>query len=250
MSVVSTPQSGYPPGHVAIIMDGNGRWANRRARPRAYGHIRGVSRIKPIVDYASKSGIRVLTLYAFSTENWNRPQAELSVLWRLLKKFLQREIDALDRNGIRLKVIGEVWRLGSDVRDVLLPAIERLSKNSGLVLCFAVSYGSKREIATAVSKILDVISVENRRPSIEEMENLVSNHLWTSDLGSDSNVDLLIRTSGEKRLSNFLLWQSAYAELSFLDVLWPDFSVDHFKQCLSDYGKRERRFGEVGIQRS
>lgn len=249
MSVVSTRQTGLVPSHVAIIMDGNGRWANRRGRPRAYGHVRGVSRIKPIVDYASNCGIKVLTLYAFSTENWNRPQAELSVLWRLLKKFLQREIDALDRNGIRLKVIGEVWRLGLDVQEVLLPAIERLSRNSGLVLCFAVSYGSKREIAAAVGKILEGVLAKGGQPSVEEIEKLLSSHLWTSDLGSDSNVDLLIRTSGEKRLSNFLLWQSAYAELSFLDVLWPDFSVEHFKQCLSDYGQRERRFGEVGSQR-
>jgi undecaprenyl diphosphate synthase len=230
------------PRHVAIIMDGNGRWAQRRHHPRVYGHIRGASKIKPIVREANRLGIKALTLYAFSTENWSRPEAELKVLWKLLKKYLQREVDELDRQGVRLHVIGEIERLDDDVREVLDGALKRLSGNTGLQLVFAVSYGSRRELSRATRLFAEDCAAGRRKPD-EMNEELMNRYLWTSQLGGLSDVDLVIRTSGEKRVSNFLLWQAAYAEFYFTDLCWPDFGIQNLKEAIEEYSSRDRRFG-------
>lgn len=235
------------PNHVAIIMDGNGRWAQKRGHPRAFGHIRGASRIRPIVEHAQALGIRALTLYAFSTENWNRPQAELDALWKILKKFLAKEEKTLAKNNVRLRVIGEVERLGLDVRQVLDPVLERLSSNTGLQLTFAVSYGSQREIVRAARLFAKDCLTDERK--VDELdEGLFDRYLWTGDLGPLSRVDLVIRTSGEIRISNFLLWQAAYAEFYFTDVCWPDFGPSHLDKALASFQKRDRRFG--GLNKS
>lgn len=232
------------PKHVAIIMDGNGRWAQRRGHPRVFGHVRGSARVKAIVREADRLGIQALTLYAFSTENWNRPQGELQVLWRLLKKYLRREEESLMRENVRLRVIGEVERLSPDVRAVLDPVVERLSKNTGLQLTFALSYGSRRELVRASRLFAEDCQRGLRRP--EEMsEELMARYLWTAELGELADVDLVIRTSGEVRVSNFLLWQSAYAEFVFTDLCWPEFSPAHLESAVHDFVGRERRFGGV-----
>lgn len=233
------------PRHIAIIMDGNGRWAQRRRHPRVYGHIRGSSRVKPIVREADRLGIKAITLYAFSTENWSRPDTELSVLWKLLKKYLIREIEELDRQNVRLHVIGEVERLGGDVREVLDKSIARLSGNTGLQLTFAVSYGSRRELVRA-AKLFAADCVAGKRKPEEMSEALMDQYLWTSTLGDLAQVDLVIRTSGEKRVSNFLLWQAAYAEFVFTDLCWPDFGPEQLREAIRDYASRERRFGGIG----
>ncbi len=230
------------PKHVAIIMDGNGRWAQRRHHPRVFGHVRGSSRVKSVVREADRIGIKALTLYAFSTENWGRPQGELKVLWSLLKKYLIREQENLMAENVRLRVIGEVDRLDPDVRAVLDPVVEKLSGNTGLQLTFALSYGSRREMVRAASLFADDCVSGKRRP--EEMsEALMNRYLWTADLGELADVDLVIRTSGEVRVSNFLLWQSAYAEFIFTDLCWPDFSPKHLEAAVNEYSNRERRFG-------
>ena len=230
------------PKHIAIIMDGNGRWAQRRHHPRIFGHVRGSSRIKPIVREANRLGVKALTMYAFSTENWSRPDAELSVLWKLLKKYLLKEAAELDCENVRLRVIGEVERLSPDVREVLDPVIRRLSKNTGLQLNFAVSYGSRREISRAARLFAqDCLSGRVNPDDIDEES--FGRYLWTADLGRLSEVDLVIRTSGEKRVSNFLLWQAAYAEFVFTDLCWPDFTPEHLKLAIEEFSRRERRFG-------
>ncbi len=225
-------------------MDGNGRWAQRRGYPRYFGHVRGTSRVKNVVREASRLGVKALTLYAFSTENWSRPDEELSVLWRLLKKYLIREVDELARENVRLNVIGEVERLDPEVRKVLFAAIDRLKNNTGLELTFALSYGSRRELTLAAQRFAEDC-VSGIRHSGELTERLMSQYLWTSILGELSEVDLVIRTSGEKRISNFLLWQAAYAEFYFTDLCWPDFGPDDLKQAVEEYSTRERRFGGV-----
>jgi len=226
-------------------MDGNGRWAKRKHRPRIFGHIRGSSRVKPIVKEADRLGIQALTLYAFSTENWLRPESEVKVLWKLLKKFLIKEKEDLKKNNVRLNVIGEVERLGSDVREVLDPVIQELSVNTGMRLNFAVSYGSRRELVRA-ARLFASDCKQGRKNPDDMNEELMNSYLWTSSLSEYSDVDLVIRTSGEKRISNFLLWQAAYAEFIFADVFWPDFSPLHLKAAIEEYSRRERRFGGIG----
>ncbi len=235
------------PRHVAIIMDGNGRWAQRRGHPRVFGHIRGSSRIKPIVRAANKLGIKALTLYAFSTENWKRPEAEKQVLWRLLKKYLQKEGPELNRENVRLNVIGEPERLDPEVRAILDRTIQMLSKNTGLQLTFALSYGSRRELARA-AQLFAKDCVEGRRQPHEMSEELMNQYLYTTPLGDLQDVDLVIRTSGEKRISNFLLWQSAYAEYTFPEISWPDFGPEQLEQAVNEFAGRTRRFGATGEQ--
>jgi len=235
------------PRHVAIIMDGNGRWAESRNRPRIYGHIRGASRVEPIVREASRLGIEALTLFAFSTENWSRPGPEIDLLWRLMKKFLVRRIDELDRNKVRLSLVGEVERLPKDVRNVGEAAVRRLAGNTGLHLSIAVSYGARAEILRAVKQFSVDCTLGIANPN-ELDEKKFESYLWTSALGSSSDVDLVIRTSGEFRVSNFLLWQSAYAEYVFLDLNWPDFGPAELHQALREFASRRRRFG--GVQTS
>jgi undecaprenyl diphosphate synthase len=229
---------------VAIIMDGNGRWAESRRRPRVYGHIRGATRVKQIVTAAKNMGIQALTLFAFSTENWSRPEGELRVLWKVLEKFLKREVEALHRQGIRLRVIGEIERLDPSVRAVVDGAVERLKGNTAFELVLAISYGSQTELARAARLFAEDVVQGKRRPD-EMTPELLETYLWTGCLGSLSKVDLLIRTSGEMRVSNFLLWQSAYAELLFVRQNWPDFTAELLAKAVREYGSRERRFGNV-----
>jgi undecaprenyl diphosphate synthase len=236
------------PQHIAIIMDGNGRWAQRRGHPRVFGHVRGSARVKDIVKEASRLGVKALTLYAFSTENWSRPEGERRVLWKLLKKYLTRDAEELHRQNVRLRVIGEIDRLGGDVRLVLDRVIDKLSANTGLQLTFALSYGSRREIARATQLFAEDCVAGKSRPELMS-EELMQNYLWTSGLGQLAEVDLFIRTSGECRVSNFLLWQSAYAEFVFVDRCWPDFESHDLRLAIEEYSRRDRRFGGLGKSR-
>jgi undecaprenyl diphosphate synthase len=232
------------PRHVAIIMDGNGRWATARGYPRFYGHIRGAARVKEVVRFSREAGIKALTLYAFSTENWKRPEEELSVLWKILKKYLRREVNELKKQGIRLHVIGEIDRLPRDAGAELREAIEVLSMGREMELTFALSYGGRSEILSA-ARALAQDAAKGRLDPASVTEADFAARLFTADLPDRGDVDLLIRTSGEKRISNFLLWQSSYAEFDFPDVQWPEFTVDEFRKSLEDFSSRKRRFGGI-----
>lgn len=232
------------PGHVAVIMDGNGRWARARGYPRFYGHIRGAARVKEIVRATRERGIRALTLYAFSTENWRRPEAELEVLWKILRKYLKREVAELKKQGIRLHVIGEFERLPPDAVRELKQAIEELSGGGRMDLTFALSYGARSELVNAARRIAEQARLGNIEPR-EITEDTVTANLWTAGLDRGGDVDLLIRTSGEKRLSNFMLWQCSYAEFDFPEVQWPDYTVEEYVKSLEAFGARKRRFGAV-----
>ncbi len=225
-------------------MDGNGRWARARGYPRFYGHIRGATRVKEIVRASRERGIRALTLYAFSTENWRRPEAELEVLWKILRKYLKREVAELKKQGIRLHVIGEFERLPPDAVRELKQAIEELSGGDRMDLTFALSYGSRSEIVQAVRTIAERVGSGTLEPRAIT-EETVSESLWTASIGHDGDVDLLIRTSGEKRLSNFMLWQCSYAEFDFPEVHWPDYTVSEFLKSLEAFAARKRRFGAI-----
>jgi undecaprenyl diphosphate synthase len=232
------------PKHIALIMDGNGRWAKSRGYPRFYGHIRGAARVKDIVKASREKGVKALTLYAFSTENWKRPEQELSVLWGLLRKYIKREIKSLKENGISLHVIGEIDRLPLEAKNELKKAIEILAPGTEMKLTFALSYGGRAEILSATRSIAEQVKSGNLNlDQINESE--FEKHLWTSSLGELSNVDLLIRTSGEKRLSNYLLWQCSYAEFDFPETSWPDYSVVEFEKSLENFRVRNRRFGGI-----
>lgn len=232
------------PQHVAIIMDGNGRWAEGRGHTRVFGHVRGSARVKEIVREAGRIGIRALTLFAFSTENWKRPTTEVRVLWKLLHKYLDKEIDELNREGVRLRVIGEVEKLDPLAREAIERAIRRLESNTRLQLNLALSYGSRAELLVAARRFAeDCLSGVKRPENLTEVE--LSRYLWTAPLGKLGDVDLVIRTSGEKRVSNFLLWQAAYAEYYFTDVPWPEFRGTHLKKAVEDFSCRDRRFGAV-----
>jgi undecaprenyl diphosphate synthase len=218
-------------------MDGNGRWADRRGHRRVFGHIRGSKRVKAVVREAERLGVQALTLYTFSTENWNRPEAELQVIWKLLKKYLLSEMAELHKNNVQLHVIGEVERLSPDLREVINTTVNHLSKNTGLHLTFAVSYGARTELVRAAKLFAEDCVNGHAKP--EEMnEQFMRRYLWRGE-----DVDLVIRTSGERRVSNFLLYQAAYAEFFFTDVCWPDFSPAHLREAVADFGSRERRFG-------
>lgn len=222
--------------HVAIIMDGNGRWAQMRSHERVWGHVRGSLKVSEIVEAASDLNIKALTMYAFSTENWCRPQSEVRVLFKLLHKFLLKERAKILKNKICFKIIGDIADLPADTKE-LIWALESETKNAtGLKLSFAFSYGSRDEIVKAVN-----MAVKNN-PSSDITEEMLSKELMTSNLG---DVDLLIRTGGDQRISNFLLWQIAYAELYFTDSKWPDFTVSEFVKIIDEVKKRERRFGSI-----
>lgn len=225
-------------------MDGNGRWAERRGKPRFFGHVRGASRVKGVVQEAERLGVKALTLYAFSTENWSRPEQELSVLWKLLRKYLIRETEELNRRNIRLHVIGEVERLDRDVQTIVERSVQRLSNNTGMHLTFAVSYGSRKELVRA-TRLFARDCLEGIRSPDQMTDDLMQQYLWTSCLTPHSDVDLVIRTSGEQRVSNFLLWQAAYAEYVFTNECWPDFLPENFAQAISNFQARDRRFGGV-----
>ena len=222
--------------HVAIIMDGNGRWAKQRLRPRIWGHVRGSSVVSDIVQAADDSGIKSLTLYAFSTENWSRPKDEVSTLFKLLRKFLQREKNRILANNIKFRVIGDIQNLPPETK-LMIKDVEDLTKNStGLNLTFAFGYGGRSEIIKAVNDF------SQKNPGQLLTENELSHYFYRPEIG---DVDLMIRTGGEKRISNFLLWQIAYAELYFTDTKWPDFTATEFKNILLDVSMRERRFGNI-----
>ncbi|HCO20191.1 MAG TPA: isoprenyl transferase [Flavobacteriaceae bacterium] len=232
------------PKHVAIIMDGNGRWAKSRGEERTFGHKSGVTSVRNAISACDKVGIKYLTLYTFSTENWNRPSDEVNTLMSLLSETLLEEAEELFSKGIRLHVIGEIEKLPYLVKEQLLNVVDLTKNNTKSNLVLALSYGSQREILNAVKEIAQ--EVKEGKISTEDIdEKLFENHLYTKDLPP---VDLLIRTSGEVRISNFLLWQIAYAELQFLDIFWPDFQEEHLYQCIVNYQNKERRFGKTSEQ--
>ena len=227
------------PTHVAIIMDGNGRWAKKRNMPRVKGHYEGMQTVKKITKYASKLGIKYLTLYAFSTENWARPKEEVSYLMDLPEKMFTSFMPELMENNVKVEVIGVVEKLPENTRKAVENAIEQTKNNTGLKLIFALNYGSKDEIVTAVKRIAQ--GAANNEYKVEEIdEQLISDNLFTKDT---PDPDLLIRTSGEQRISNFLLWQIAYSEFIFTKVAWPDFVEEEFYKALLEYQSRDRRFG-------
>lgn len=232
------------PRHIAIIMDGNGRWAKQKGKLRVFGHEHGVKAVRSTVEECAKMGLEFLTLYAFSTENWNRPKLEVDTLMRLLVSSLKKELATLNKNNIRLNAIGNIATLPNRVHKELLDVIAKTSGNKGMTLTLALSYGAREELKTAVQAI--ATKVKNNIISPENIDEIIiNNHLYTHDL---PDVDLLIRTSGERRISNFLLWQIAYAELYFIDVFWPDFSEHHLLEAIKNYQNRERRFGKTSEQ--
>lgn len=223
------------PKHVAIIMDGNGRWAKKRLLPRIIGHTNGVKTVKNIVELSRKLNIQVLTLYAFSTENWARPKEEVKGLMSLLKKYLKNELANMKSNNISFRILGDISKFPQEIQDEINNAIEQTKINNGLIFNLALNYGSRQEILRAF-KILIEKNITN--PSIQD----ISNALYTAGL---PDPDLLIRTSGEIRISNFLLWQLAYTEIYITDVLWPDFSEEEFYKAIINFQKRDRRFGGI-----
>lgn len=232
------------PTHLAIIMDGNGRWAKKKGFLRAFGHENGVKTVRSTVEECARLGVKYLTLYTFSTENWNRPKLEVDTLMRLLVKGLQKELKTLANNNIRFNAVGNLSRLPTSVQNELTEVLEKTKENTGMTLTLALSYGSREELISAVKQVSD--KVKNNIILIDDIdESTINNHLYTHDL---PDVDLLIRTSGEQRISNFLLWQIAYSEFYFTDVLWPDFSTEHLHNALMCYQERERRFGKTSEQ--
>ena len=227
------------PRHVAIIMDGNGRWARQRHLPRIAGHRAGAESARVIIRTAGELGIKYLTLYAFSVENWNRPKEEVDALMKYLVHYLKTETPELNKNNVRLEIIGQVYRLPELVQEHLRKSIATLAKNNGLTLIMALSYGSRAEITEAVRRIAAAVQAGRLRPE-EITDQTVAAHLYAPDV---PDPDLLIRTSGEMRVSNFLLWQISYAELYVTDVLWPDFREAEFQKALDNYARRQRRFG-------
>ncbi|MFO7761865.1 MAG: isoprenyl transferase [Thermodesulfobacteriota bacterium] len=235
---------GNLPSHVAVIMDGNGRWARSHGLPRLQGHTKGVETVDEITRTAVELGIDTLTLYAFSSENWKRPREEVSGLMGLLKKYLESELSTMLDNNIRLRCIGDIKKLPSDVQDSINYTLSQTSANNGLILNLALNYGGRDEIIRATRQLVDLCLQQKLQPQEIDKE-LFNRKLDTAEL---SDPDLIIRTGGEKRLSNFLLWQASYSELYFTEINWPSFSRDDFIAALSDYQKRQRRFGKTGEQ--
>jgi undecaprenyl diphosphate synthase len=241
LSPASLKASGQIPRHVAIIMDGNGRWAAKRGVPRLWGHREGRKGVREAVEAALELGVEVLTLYTFSKENWERPKREVGGLMRFLMRTLREEVDELDRGGVRLRTIGRIQDLPVEVRRAVRDAVRRLSGNRKLLLQLALSYSGREEILVAVRKLV-AEAREKESGSVRVDAKSFSRHLDTAGL---PDPDLLIRTSGEMRLSNFLLWQVAYTEFWVTDTLWPDFKRRHFYAAVADYQQRERRFGRT-----
>jgi len=229
------------PRHVAVIMDGNGRWAKLRHKPRVEGHRAGIASVRDVVETSARLGLQVLTLYAFSVENWKRPRSEVTTLMGLLKRYLRSELDTLLRNNIRFRVIGRMEELPADVQDELRRGMARTADRTGLLFNIALNYGGRTEITDAVRRLAADVAAGRRDPGAIDEDTLCS-YLYTAGL---PDPDLLIRTSGEMRVSNFLLWQIAYAEIWVTDVLWPDFRRKHLLQAVADFQKRERRYGGI-----
>ncbi len=232
------------PKHIAIIMDGNGRWAKSKGQERTFGHRNAISAVRNAIAACTKADVEYLTLYTFSTENWKRPEDEVTTLMTLLSESIIKESDELMSKEIRMHVIGEIDKLPELVQEQLMNIVEITKNNSKTNLVLALSYGSQREILNAVKKIAQ--DVKQGKINVEDIdEKIFENHLYTKDFPP---VDLLIRTSGEVRISNFLLWQIAYAELQFLDIYWPDFTEEDLFQCILNYQNKERRFGKTSEQ--
>lgn len=231
-----------PPRHVAIIMDGNGRWAKARGLPRNLGHRQGVDAVREVVRNCRKLGIEYLTLYAFSSENWKRPQSEVSGLMDLLRLYIRRELDDLRRNGVRIRVIGDRTRLAPDIVSLIEDAESQTRENRTLTLVIALSYGGQDEIVAACRQIAEQVAAGKLAPDQITADTLAGN-LQTVGI---PDPDLVIRTSGEQRLSNFLLWQTAYSELVFVDKLWPDFAAEDLAAAVGEFQRRERRYGASG----
>lgn len=230
------------PQHVAIIMDGNGRWAQQRYLPRTQGHVEGMRRVEDLVEFAPKLGVKYLTLFTFSTENWSRPESEVNMLMNMLMTVLNNKINKLKEDNIRFQTIGRRDKIPSSVMNAMDRVVAETSHNDGLYLNLAFNYGSRIEIVDAVQNIAKEVMEGKLKPeSIDE--ETISTHLYTKNI---PDPDLLIRTSGEKRISNFLLWQLSYAEFYFTDKCWPEFTPDEFKKAIEDFQKRERRYGNVG----
>jgi undecaprenyl diphosphate synthase len=233
------------PAHIAIIMDGNGRWAGRRRLPRVAGHQAGVTPVRVTVETCARMGVKVLTLYAFSVENWKRPRAEVETLWRLLRYYLRQELPELQKNDVRLEAIGRLEALPSPVRRELESAVEATAANRGLLVNLAINYGGRAEIVDAVNSILEMARLDGSIGSLKLDEDALSANLYTA---ACPDPDLLIRTSGEMRISNFLLWQIAYAELYVTGTLWPDFGRRDLLRAILDYQKRDRRYGGLSTE--
>lgn len=238
---LSTQAKANLPQHVAIIMDGNGRWAKQRGLPRVEGHRNGVESVRAIVRACGEVGVKYLTLYAFSVENWNRPKDEVDTLMKYLSRFLKNEIGELNKNNVRLEAIGQIYRLPEFCQEQLEKTKAALAKNNGLTLILALSYGARQEIIEGVRKIAAEAKAGKIDPA-EINEQVISQHLYTRNY---PDPDLLVRTSGEMRVSNFLLWQISYAELVVTQTLWPDFRKAQFFEALEEYARRHRRFGGV-----
>jgi undecaprenyl diphosphate synthase len=233
------PADAAVPAHVAIIMDGNGRWARSRGLPRTAGHKQGAEAVRRSIEACFELGVSYLTLFGFSSENWKRPQTEVSDLMLLLRRYLQSEIADLHKNGVRVRVIGERSRFSPDIVSLIRNAEEMTKGNDALHLTVALNYGSRQEISNTARQLAEAVAA-GRIKAQDIDETMFAGHLTTADM---PDPDLVIRTSGEKRLSNFLLWQSAYAELVFLDVLWPDFNKSHLEDAIHEFHRRERRYG-------
>jgi undecaprenyl diphosphate synthase len=229
------------PTHVAIIMDGNGRWAKQRGLPRVEGHRQGAESVKAVVKAAGELGIKFITLYAFSVENWNRPKDEVDTLMKYLLRFLKRELAEMSKNNIRLQAIGQIWRLPENIQDQLQKTTQATAKNNGITLTLALSYGGRTEIVDAVRQIAQEVKA-GKLEAGEINEQVIAHHLYTH---GTPDPDLLIRTSGEMRVSNFLLWQISYAEFVITKTLWPDFGKREFYAALEEYSQRQRRYGGV-----
>ena len=236
--------SGDVPGHIAIIMDGNGRWAQKRGLPRIAGHHEGVNSVRDIVEACGQLGVKYLTVYAFSTENWKRPQEEVSLLMRLLLKALRDEKDRLHQNEVKLKVVGDIAALPQDIQDELLDGIEKMKDNKGLTLILALSYSGRWDITNAIQRMYDEIRSGSLKKE-QITQELITSYLATKDF---PDPDLLIRTSGEFRISNFLIWQIAYSELFISQEFWPSFRRKQLYEAVANFQRRERRYGMVSEQ--
>ncbi|MEO5905258.1 MAG: isoprenyl transferase [Saprospiraceae bacterium] len=232
------------PQHVAVIMDGNGRWAKEHGKPRIWGHRNGVKAVREVTEASAEIGIQWLTLFAFSTENWNRPRLEVGALMDLLVNTIRTELETMNKNNIRLNAIGDIDRLPPKTRKALLEGIENTRHNTGMTLSLALNYSSRWEITEAMRKVADLVS-QGKLTASDISENSVNSFLSTTGM---PDPELLIRTSGEHRISNFLLWQIAYTELYFSDIYWPDFERENFYLAIKDFQQRERRFGKTSEQ--
>jgi undecaprenyl diphosphate synthase len=240
-----TPDSGFePPRHIAIIMDGNGRWAAERGLPRTEGHRRGVDALRRTVRAVGEMGIRILTIFSFSAENWSRPPAEIRDLMGLLRRFIGNDLAELHQNNVRVRIIGERDGLDSEIRRLLEEAEELTRENGGLLLVVAFNYGGRQEIARAARRVAELVAAGKLAPG-DITADMIGRHLDAPDL---PDPDLIIRTSGEQRLSNFLMWQSAYSELVFVPAYWPDFERATLENAVAEYRRRERRFGGLVVR--